>query len=179
MTGTKARILKTGIKYFGEIPYEKVLIEDITSAAKVNVSAVSYYFGGKENLYKEVINILNKHVIDELSKIDLTLLEKANLDEAKVMIIHIVDTFHGLFVSKNGQSRVNIFLKEITSAANNEIKSLFNRHVEFSFKFLKRALTIYYCDKLGISEDLIEFRIVVFFSLLKDLATNHQKPEKN
>ncbi|MBX9867608.1 MAG: TetR family transcriptional regulator [Burkholderiales bacterium] len=175
MSKVRQKILKAGIKFFGDIPYDKVSVEDITNLAQVNISSVSYYFGGKENLYKEVINSLNQAVIDQLSKIDVSSLASANLHDARLLVTQVMDELHYLCVSSDGRSRVNIFLREITSIGNDECKNLFSRHVEFSYNFPKSALIIYY-KKLGANIDALEFRLTVFFSVLKDLATNPQKP---
>lgn len=54
-SGTKQKILEAAKKLFSERGYNGVSVRDISAEADVNVGAVSYYFGGKENLYQEVI----------------------------------------------------------------------------------------------------------------------------
>lgn len=54
-SGTKQKILETAKKLFSARGYNGVSVRDISADADVNVGAVSYYFGGKENLYHEVI----------------------------------------------------------------------------------------------------------------------------
>lgn len=55
MEGARAKILDVATRLFAEKGFAGVSIRELTEAAKVNVSAISYYFGGKEGLYKEVI----------------------------------------------------------------------------------------------------------------------------
>jgi AcrR family transcriptional regulator len=51
---TKARILDVAEELFGEQGLDRVSIRDITIAAKVNIAAVSYHFGGKDELIAAV-----------------------------------------------------------------------------------------------------------------------------
>ncbi len=55
-TDTKEKILKAAAELFAKSSYEGVGIRDIAKKAQVNSSLISYYFGGKENLYKEVLS---------------------------------------------------------------------------------------------------------------------------
>lgn len=50
----RERLLDAGEKLFAEKGFDGTAIRDITAAARCNVAAVSYYFGGKEKLYQEV-----------------------------------------------------------------------------------------------------------------------------
>lgn len=49
------RIEKSAVQLFAAEGYEKVSIRDIAHAAGVGSAAISYYFGGKAELYKEVL----------------------------------------------------------------------------------------------------------------------------
>ena len=51
---TKKRILDSAEILFAQRGYQGVSVRDIIAAAKCNVAAVNYHFGGKENLYLEV-----------------------------------------------------------------------------------------------------------------------------
>lgn len=51
----KEQLLETAERLFAEKGYDGVGIREITATAGVNVSMVSYYFGGKEGLYKAVL----------------------------------------------------------------------------------------------------------------------------
>jgi len=51
---TKSRILAAAEALFAEKGYAAVSVREITHAAGVNLAAVNYHFGGKENLYLEV-----------------------------------------------------------------------------------------------------------------------------
>ncbi len=45
-------LLSAAKKVFARLGYEKATIKDLADEAGVNVSAISYYFGGKESLYE-------------------------------------------------------------------------------------------------------------------------------
>jgi AcrR family transcriptional regulator len=54
----RQRIMSVSVKLFAQKGFEGVSVRDISAAAKVNVSLISYYFGGKEGLY---VAILEEH----------------------------------------------------------------------------------------------------------------------
>jgi len=51
---TRQRILETAADVFAENGFHKTTVREICTRAEVNVAAVNYHFGCKENLYKEV-----------------------------------------------------------------------------------------------------------------------------
>src|SRR3989449_8498487 len=51
---TRERLLDTAERLFAEHGFRAVSVRVITSHAGCNVAAVNYYFGGKENLYREM-----------------------------------------------------------------------------------------------------------------------------
>lgn len=52
--GTRQRILDAALDLFGERGLTGATVRDIAKRAKVNVAAISYHFGGKEELYRAV-----------------------------------------------------------------------------------------------------------------------------
>jgi AcrR family transcriptional regulator len=52
---TRARLLATAQRLFGERGFKAVTVRDICAAAKANVAAVNYHFGDKLGLYREVL----------------------------------------------------------------------------------------------------------------------------
>ena len=51
---TRERILDAALDLFGERGLTGTTVRDIAGRAKVNVAAISYHFGGKDELYREV-----------------------------------------------------------------------------------------------------------------------------
>lgn len=52
---TRARLLEAARRLFGEEEYRRVTVRDLCRDAGANVAAVSYYFGDKLGLYREVV----------------------------------------------------------------------------------------------------------------------------
>jgi len=52
----RAALIKIATPLFSERGFNGVSVREIASLAKVNVSMISYYFGGKEGLYGAVLN---------------------------------------------------------------------------------------------------------------------------
>jgi len=50
LKGTRSRILDTAEELFGEQGFDRVSIRDITKKARVNLAAINYHFGSKEDL---------------------------------------------------------------------------------------------------------------------------------
>ncbi len=52
---TRAHLLQSAKRVFFEKGYDGATVKDLADAAQVNVSLISYYFGGKEGLYHECL----------------------------------------------------------------------------------------------------------------------------
>lgn len=59
---TRARLIDSALKLFGERGFDGASTRDIASEAGVNAPALQYYFGNKEGLYKACV----KHIIDRV-----------------------------------------------------------------------------------------------------------------
>ena len=60
---TRLRILRTAGNLFAERGYYAVMSKDICRAAGVNTAAVNYHFGGRDELYKEVLRLVHKQIL--------------------------------------------------------------------------------------------------------------------
>ena len=54
---TRARVLETAERLFGERGFKRVTVREICKAAHANVAAVNYHFGDKLGLYREVLQV--------------------------------------------------------------------------------------------------------------------------
>ncbi len=54
--GKKEAILEAGKKLFSEKGFSAVGVRDIAKEAEVNISMISYYFGGKSGVLKEILS---------------------------------------------------------------------------------------------------------------------------
>ena len=50
---TRQRVLECATRLFAERGFRETTVSDICQAARANIAAVNYYFGSKENLYRE------------------------------------------------------------------------------------------------------------------------------
>lgn len=69
--GARQRLLEVAVKLFAERGLEGTSVRDIAKEAGVNLSLVSYYFGGKEGLYLELLRSFALNVKSELERIVL------------------------------------------------------------------------------------------------------------
>ncbi len=77
---SKLCILKAAASLFAKLGLDKCSTREIAKQSDSNISLISYYFGGKEGLYKEVMRTYAlevssnaQHLIDDMGKADLTI----------------------------------------------------------------------------------------------------------
>jgi AcrR family transcriptional regulator len=85
---TKDRILGAAEELFAQHGFAGTSLREVTSRADVNIAAVNYHFGSKENLVNEVF----RRRMDEMSERRLSLLNQA-LDEKKGDLEAILGAF--------------------------------------------------------------------------------------
>ncbi len=66
---SKQALLDAAKKLFAEKGYEGATVKDLADAAGVNVSLVSYHFGGKEGLYRAVLVQFAQTGVDNIQRI--------------------------------------------------------------------------------------------------------------
>ena len=52
---TRERLIESATRLFAERGFAKVTVREICKAARANVAAVNYHFGGKNGLYQEIV----------------------------------------------------------------------------------------------------------------------------
>jgi len=87
----KDRLLDVAALLFAEKGLEGTSVRDIAKEAGLNLSLVSYYFGGKEGLYRELIQNFALTVKSEIEKIIKTSegeeISKENLERVFMMMV--------------------------------------------------------------------------------------------
>lgn len=86
---TEARILEAAEKVFAEKGLKGSRINDIAKGARVTPSLINYHFGGKENLYKEVIE--NFYMGVERRLVPIVMAEIAPQEKMKELIRFGID----------------------------------------------------------------------------------------
>ena len=59
---TRDFIIEVATDLFGQHGYQGVTVRQLTLAAKVNLSAITYHFGGKEELYRMTVEALMERI---------------------------------------------------------------------------------------------------------------------
>jgi len=78
---SRSRILAAATPMFARRGLNGVSVRSLASAAKVNLSMISYHFGGKEGLYAEILKkqFEGFRYIDDIAKRDLPPMEKCEM----------------------------------------------------------------------------------------------------
>jgi AcrR family transcriptional regulator len=82
---TRARILDAALDLFGERGLTGTTVRDIAGRANVNVAAISYYFGGKDELYKAVAQMVIDGIEARLHRRAAPLLDQPPTDAARAL----------------------------------------------------------------------------------------------
>ena len=109
---SKERILKAAVKLFAEKGYEGTSIREICKDAQSNICMISYYWGGKKELYQGIIDDLLSRLKEYAQsfidfKVNPNTLEKK---EQINLLITILDKFIAFFYSENISKDMIIFL---------------------------------------------------------------------
>ena len=67
---TRQALLNAAIAVFADRGYEGASVRTITTRAKVNQGAITYHFGGKDGLYREVLRTV-RNALSEQPLLDL------------------------------------------------------------------------------------------------------------
>jgi AcrR family transcriptional regulator len=94
---SKLCIVKAAASLFAKLGLDKCSTREIAKQADSNISLISYYFGGKEGLYKEVmrsyaleIKVSAQSIVDEIQSSELT--QELFVNELGKIIANIINT---------------------------------------------------------------------------------------
>lgn len=109
---SKQRILETAIRLFANNGFDGTSIRQICKEANTNICMISYYWGGKKELYQGIIDDLIEKQYEYAKTfidfdLDLTTLKKQEQIE---LLMKIIDKFITFFYSKNISKELIIFL---------------------------------------------------------------------
>lgn len=112
--GSKARILEAATVLFAQKGFKGTSIREICKAANVNLCMVSYYWGGKQELYRGIIdNLLEKQIEYSKSFLDLNKNpQDMTIDECKKVLAKAMDKFVDFFYTNISSDLIVILLKE-------------------------------------------------------------------
>lgn len=109
---SKERILAAAIKLFAQKGYEGTSIREICKVAQANICMISYYWGGKQELYNGIIEDL----IERQCQYAKTFInfdsdpKNLNKQEQIALLMTILDKFIAFFYSPNISKDLILFL---------------------------------------------------------------------
>jgi AcrR family transcriptional regulator len=107
---TKERILHAAEDLFAQHGFAGTSLRQVTSRADVNIAAVNYHFGSKENLVHEVF----KHRMDDMSEKRLSALSQvlaANPDDLQGILLAFIQPALALTMDRHGASFVRVLAR--------------------------------------------------------------------
>ena len=111
---SKARILEAATHLFAKNGFDGTSIREICKAAEVNICMISYYWGGKQELYKGIIdNLLEKQIEYSKGFLDLDKNPKdMSIDECIKLLMIIAEKFVDFFYTNVSSDLIILLLKE-------------------------------------------------------------------
>lgn len=111
---SKEKILKAAVKLFAQKGFDGVSIREICKEADINVCMVSYYFGGKKELYQGIIDNLIERQINfakTFVDIDKDISELSYQEKAELLLL-MTDKFIDFFYANFTSDLIVLLLKE-------------------------------------------------------------------
>ncbi len=111
---SREKILKAATKLFAQKGFDGVSIREICKEAGVNICMISYYFGGKKELYQGILDdLIEKQTEYASGFINLSKpLSEYNRSEKIELLMLILDKFVDFFYSNISKDLIVILLKE-------------------------------------------------------------------
>ena len=111
---SKEKILKVAIKLFAEKGFDGTSIREICKEAEVNICMISYYWGGKKELYQGIIeDLVEKQTVFAKSFIDLNKSPLEYTQEKRVeLLLMILEKFVDFFYSNITGDLVVLLIKQ-------------------------------------------------------------------
>lgn len=102
-TTTQENLIEIATQLFATKGFAAVSIRELTDLAKINVSAISYHFNGKEGLYQEVLKVQFAPILEALqfvkSKVALSPIERLTFYADQIAHIHKQRPFLARFMN--------------------------------------------------------------------------------
>jgi AcrR family transcriptional regulator len=158
---SREQLIEAARKVFAEKGFDGATVKELAEKARVNISLVSYYFGGKEGLYKACIEQTGRGRLEVAERI---LKEPSSVEDFKVRLTLFIEDFFDF----------NFREKDFCSILDRECfsKMLITRDV-FRETFLKAAekLSQFFisAQRLGILRSEVDPEILhyLFFGAIK------------
>jgi len=172
--GTAKKIMDAALKLFAKKGFAAVSVKEVAKNAGVNIALISYYFGGKENLYEMILErqfAISAKAIESINMEKITPIEKirrfANLMVDLHQVYSYVDKLiYGEIINPTGcfdsivmkaAARVHCFLKDCISEAITAGQFRPDLDPDYAASFLCCNIHFYFVTQT-ISKDLLPAR---------------------
>ncbi|AFM24045.1 CerR family C-terminal domain-containing protein [Desulfomonile tiedjei] len=113
----KQRLMDAGLDLFGKFSFDGASTRMLTNRAQVNLSAIQYYFGGKEGLYRQVVRSIavevGSLVKPRLNEIEIQLRENPSREQGIQLFCDLIDFMISQFLgSPQTQKWLSIVIRE-------------------------------------------------------------------
>ena len=132
---SKQKILNSATKLFARKGFDSVSVREICKDANVNLCMISYYFGGKKELYNAIIDdLIEKQSQYAKTFLDLTVEPRTLSKQEQIGLLFVIlDKFVDFFYSNISSDLILLLLKE-------------QQNPEFNFKsptfeYLRKVIT--------------------------------------
>lgn len=136
---SKDKLIEAGRKLFSKVGYDAATVKDIADEARLNISLVSYHFGGKEGLYRACLEEFAKDRFEVARRI---LTEPQTLDEVRIRLeMYATEIMHA---HTDQPDLCKIIMRDLDM--NNKIaleifKETFLKSANLTIEFFKSAQT--------------------------------------
>lgn len=138
---TKERILGAAEELFAQQGFSGTSLRQVTSRAEVNIAAVNYHFGSKENLVNEVF----RRRMDEMSAQRLEMLGKAQQDAAgnlEAILAAFVEPALTLAANRNGGGAFIRVIARAYAETNDGLRAFLSERYGHVQRDFARALAV-------------------------------------
>lgn len=104
---TADKILQAALKLFATNDFNGVSIKDIARLSGVNSALISYYFGGKQQLYQQVLDMSTELFIKLINKVN-----KKKINAADKLCLYVQKI---AAIERTNDTRAQLVFKEVTN----------------------------------------------------------------
>jgi AcrR family transcriptional regulator len=160
--GTRQRILDAALDLFGERGLSGTTVRGIAKAAKVNVAAISYHFGGKEELYRAVATAIADNFAARFGPRLAGAMNTPPTDPAAALsaLEAVIETLVDVIVGPPEMRRVARFVIREQMQPTAAFESLYE-----TFSRLHIAGCRLFATAAGLEPETAEIRLLVFMSV--------------
>lgn len=101
LSTTEQKIIDVATELFAKNGFDGTSTREICKLAGVNISLISYYFGGKQELYQKIFDGITSGIINHISDISVMTHDFDSLDKEKKieLFIHVIEKMIDYFYS--------------------------------------------------------------------------------